>query len=180
MAEFVQVADGDTISSIIACRKRPQCHEMHSWIEKIIKVNPHIGNPDRINPNDTLLIPDNLNEHISEDSIWHNALGHAPPQPGFHPPMCHEIPVEVIQSGDTIERLANEAFKETRYSNAPESVKRAIFLHNNPRLYFYKSGRSLPIGTLANMTPFMLPKNDVAGWERANPILQGELIGAVK
>lgn len=170
MAEFVQVADGDTISSIIASRKRPQCHEMHSWIEKILKVNPHIGNPDIIYPNDTLLIPDNLNEHISEDSIWHNALRHAPPQFGFHPPMCHEIPVEVIQSDDTIERLANEAFKETRYSNAPESVKRAIFLHNNPRLYFCQTGRSLPIGTLANMTPFMLPKNDVAGWERANPI----------
>lgn len=66
MAEFVKVAVGDTICSIVASRKSPHCHEMRAWIEKVVKVNPHIVNPDKIYPNEYLLIPDSLNEHISE------------------------------------------------------------------------------------------------------------------
>ncbi len=74
MAEVVNVMAGDTITSIVAARKSPQCHEMGRWIEKIVKLNPHVGDPDRINPNEKLLIPDHLQEHVPAIEIWKNAL----------------------------------------------------------------------------------------------------------
>ena len=175
MAQIVTVAPGDTLTSIVSSKKGVPYHHAHPWIEKVMKLNPHIGNPDRIHPNEKLIIPESLQEQVQESDIWQNALRHVPPQLGFHPPMHYEIPVELINPGDTIDKLANEAFAHSRYSTVPQSVKRAVFLHNNPRLNLCRFGRPLPSGSLANMTPFMLPKHDVAQWERENPIFQVQL-----
>ena len=86
MAEVVNVANGDTITSIVASRKSPQCHEMRNWIDKVVRLNPHIGNPDRIYPNEKLLIPDTLYEHVSALDIWQNALQHVHRRPDLQSP----------------------------------------------------------------------------------------------
>jgi hypothetical protein len=100
----------------------------------VLELNPHIGNPDHIYPHETLLIPDSLHESVSELTVWQKALRNMPPQLGSHAPMRYEIPVRTIMPGDTIDSLAERAFEDSRYWHVPASVKRAIFLHNNPRL----------------------------------------------
>lgn len=50
----------------------------------------------------------------------------------------------------------------------------AVFLHNNPRLQLCVGSIPLPGGTLANMTPFMLPKHEVHQWEAQHPIFKVE------
>ena len=84
MAEVVNVMVGDTITSIVASRKSPQCHEMRYWIEKVVKLNPHVGDPDHIYPNEKLLIPDSLQEHVPALDIWQNALRYVHRGPGAH------------------------------------------------------------------------------------------------
>jgi len=86
MAEVVNVMVGDTITSIVASKKSPQCHEMGNWIEKVVKLNPHVGDPDKIHPNEKLLIPDSLQENVSALDIWQNALRYVHSRPGAHHP----------------------------------------------------------------------------------------------
>ena len=76
MAEVFNVAVGDTITSIVASRKNPQCHEMQSWVDKIVRLNPHVADPDQIYPNEKILVPDSLQEHVPALDIWQNALRH--------------------------------------------------------------------------------------------------------
>lgn len=174
MVDSVAVAVNDNISKMVKEKRGVPPVEVHQWVDRVLKLNPHIGNPDRIYPNEKLLIPDTLHEPVSELQVWRNALRHVPPQLGCHPPMHYEIPVEVIKAGDTIDRLAAEAFADSRYGHVPDSVKRAVFLHNNPRLQLFVGGIPLPGGTLANMTPFMLPKHEVHQWEAQHPVFKVE------
>jgi hypothetical protein len=175
MAEVVSVAANDTITKIIQTQRSPQPHTLLTWIERVRKLNPHIPNPDRIHPGERLLIPDSLQEQVPEVRAWQNALRHMPPQVAMHPPMHYEIPVHLIMPGDTVDKLAHQVFCDSRYWNMPEGVKLAIFLNNNPRLYGCKWWhRALPMGTLANMTPFLLPRHMVAQWANENPIFKAQ------
>lgn len=174
MVDTVTVAANDNISKLVKQNRGVAPVEVHQWVNRVLALNPHIGDPDRIYPNEKLLIPDSLNEPVSDLQVWRNALRRVPPQLGFHPPMHYEIPVAVIKPGDTIDRLAAEAFGGSRYAHVPGSVKRAVFLHNNPRLQRCAGGIPLPGGTLANMTPFMLPKHEVQQWEVQHPIFKVE------
>ena len=174
MANTVTVAANDNISKIIQQQRGVPPVEVHQWVNRVLNLNPHIGNPNRIYPNEKLLIPETLHEPVSDITIWRNALRHMPPQLALHPPMHYEIPVQVIMPGDTIDQLSGHAFADSRYCHVPESVKRAVFLHNNPRLQRCIGGIPLPGGTLANMTPFMLPNHEVHQWETQHPIFKVE------
>lgn len=175
MAEVVSVATHDNITKIIQAKRGPQPVEMPTWVQRVHKLNPHISNPDQIQPNERLLIPDSLQESVSELAIWQNALRHMPPQLGMQPPVHYEIPIHMIQPGDTVDKLSREAFADSQYWNVPESVKLGIFLHNNPRLYACKWWRyPLPMGTLANMSPFLLSEYYVRQWESQHPIFKAE------
>ena len=174
MANTVTVAANDNISKIIQQQRGVPPVEVHQWVNRVLNLNPHISNPNRIYPNEKLLIPDTLHEPVSDITIWRNALRHMPPQLAFHPPMHYEIPVQVITPGDSIDQLSGQAFADSRYSHVPECVKRAVFLHNNPRLQRCIGGIPLPGGTLANMTPFMLPNHEVQQWETQHPIFKVE------
>ena len=174
MAEIVTVAVNDTISKIVKSKRRVKPNEEHPWTKRVLALNPHIGHPDRIYPNDKLLLPESLNEPVSDEKKWQNALSHVPAQLRFHPPMNYEIPVQVIMPGDAIESLAKQAFVESRFWNVPATVQRAVFMHNNPRLQHCTGFIPLPAGTLANMTPFMLPANEVRQWEVQHPIFRVE------
>ncbi len=52
------------------------------------------------------------------------------------------------------------------------NLKRAIFLSNNPRLQNCVRFIPLPAGSLANMTPFMLPAHEVQQWAATNHIFK--------
>lgn len=174
MVDTYTVAVNDNLSKIIQHQRGVPPVEIHAWLAKVQMLNPHISNPDRIHPNEQLLIPNSLHESVSDVAIWQNALSHVPPKLGHRPPMNYEIPVQVIMPGDTIDRLATQAFAENLYCSVPESVKRAVFLHNNPRLRCCVGFTPMPGGTLANMTPFMLPEHDVLQWEVQHPVFKIE------
>jgi hypothetical protein len=175
MAEVVTVAVNDTITKIIQTKRGPKPNELYAWIDRVRKLNPHIPDPDWIHPHERLLIPDTLHEQVSEVVAWQNALRHTPPQMAIQAPMHYEIPVHLITPGDTVDKLAHQTFADSHYWNVPEGIKLAIFLNNNPRLYGSKWWkRALPMGTLANMTPFLLQKHIVAHWENQNPIFKIE------
>ena len=61
MARKIIVKNGDRIERLLLDRG-VQRHELHRWYTKMREVNPHIGNLDRLQAGDSVLIPDNLNE----------------------------------------------------------------------------------------------------------------------
>jgi hypothetical protein len=67
MAEIVTVAVNDTISKIVKSKRRVKPNEEHLWTKRVLALNPHIGHPDRIYPNDKLLLPESLNEPVSDE-----------------------------------------------------------------------------------------------------------------
>ena len=52
--------------------------ELHGWYKMLLHVNTHNGNLDRIRGGDSVLIPDMLNEFITEHVIWGNAFSAYP------------------------------------------------------------------------------------------------------
>jgi hypothetical protein len=64
VAKVVTAVPGDNISKLLSKRGvRP--HETHSWLDRVRRLNPHIGNLDRIRPGDCILLPDNPLEAVS-------------------------------------------------------------------------------------------------------------------
>ena len=77
MAQTVTVASGDTIHKILA-RRGVKNHEVHDWLTKVHRANPHVGDLDRIWPGDRLLLPDSLIEPVPQHQVWQNAFSAIP------------------------------------------------------------------------------------------------------
>ena len=78
MAQKIIVKNGDRIERLLL-ERGVQRHELHRWYTKLRQVNPHIGNLDRLWAGDSVLIPDTLNEVVTEHVIWENAFSAIPP-----------------------------------------------------------------------------------------------------
>lgn len=65
MAQTVTAVHGDTISKLLS-KRGVQRHETHTWLDRVRRLNPHIGNLDRIWPGDRILLPDSPMEAVSE------------------------------------------------------------------------------------------------------------------
>ncbi len=78
MAESVKVKHNDTITLIINSKRDVQGRSVYLWLSDVRRLNPHISNLDRIYPGEHILIPDRLNENVSFNQIWNNALSQIP------------------------------------------------------------------------------------------------------
>ena len=145
-------------------------------MKKVRELNPHIGNFDLIHPKERILIPDTLHESVSHKVIWENALSQVPESIKARPPLA--LPDEHIayttKAGDCINRIAEMMFADGPNHAMPLSAKRAILLHNNPKLIKQANG-SVPIGTLVNLTTFKLTNYELHQWENAQSCVKSEL-----
>ncbi len=172
MALVVTVAINDSVNKILMTKRLLGFHEVHTWFDRVRELNPHISNLDRISAGEKLLIPDTLHEEVSEKIIWENAMRNVPPQLISQPSLDYEIPVHTISMRDSVDELARLAFENSRFWNLASSVKRAILLHNNPRLQKNLGRGPLPVGALANMAPFKLSHYEVRHWENQHTTFQ--------
>jgi hypothetical protein len=90
------------------------------------------------------------------------------------PPLADEPFAYITKAGDSINLIAEKMFATGPNHAMPHSVKRAILLHNNPRLSNYLDG-SLPTGTLVNLTTFKLTDYELQQWESAHSSVKREI-----
>jgi hypothetical protein len=60
VAQAVAVRHGDTLTNILEQKRGLKTHEIYPWQRKMVKMNPHISDLNRIYPGESLLIPDAL------------------------------------------------------------------------------------------------------------------------
>ncbi|MGD8835427.1 MAG: hypothetical protein PVJ19_10820 [Desulfobacteraceae bacterium] len=177
MAQIVEVRQNDCLSKIIETQKGVKGAIIYQWVKRVQELNPHIGNPDLIYPRERILIPDTMEEVVPQKVIWENALSQMPASMNVRPPLADETLVYTTQPGDSINRIAEMMFADGPNRVIPLNVKRAILLHNNPKLQPYLHG-PVPMGMLVNLTTFKLTISEVRQWENTHPYLKGELNAA--
>jgi hypothetical protein len=165
MARIVEVKKNDTMIKLLETEKGIKGAEVYQWLNKARELNPHIENLDLIYPQERILVPDTLHESVSQKAIWENALSQVPECIKARPPLV--LPDEHIayatKAGDNINRIAQMMFADGPNRAMPLSVKRAVLLHNNPKLFNHLNG-SLPIGTLVNLSAFKLTDCERYQW----------------
>jgi hypothetical protein len=176
MARIVEVKKNDTMIKLLKSEKGIEGAEVYQWLKKTRQLNPHIGDLDLIHPKERILIPDTLHESISQKVIWENALSQVPESMKVRPPLA--LPDEHIayttKAGDSINLIAGMMFADGPNQAMPLGAKRAVLLHNNPKLLNHFNG-SLPIGTLVNVTTFKLTNYEMHQWENAQSCIKCEL-----
>ena len=78
MAQAVTVRHTDTITRILKEKRGLKAHEIYPWQRKMVKMNPHISDLNRIYQGESILIPDSLHENILRHWIWQNAFSKIP------------------------------------------------------------------------------------------------------
>jgi hypothetical protein len=174
MVRIVEVQKNDCLIKIIESEKGIKGVAAYQWVKKVQELNPHIGNIDMIHPKERILIPDTLQETISPKVIWENALSQMPASMNVRPPLADEAFVYITKAGDCINIIAEKMFANSPCHTMTHSAKRAILLHNNPKLLSYLNG-SLPIGTLVNLTTFKLTDYELRQWEHTHSDIKSEL-----
>jgi hypothetical protein len=176
MARIVEVQKNDSMIKLLESEKGIKGAEVYQWLKKAAELNPHIGNLDLIHPKERILIPDTLQERVSQKVIWENALSHVPENIKTRPPLAlpDEHMAYTTKAGDGINRIAEMMFADGPNHAMPLNAKRAILLHNNPKLFNYLNG-SVPIGTLVNLTTFKLTDYERYQWENAQSRVKSEL-----
>jgi hypothetical protein len=107
MAKVVTAVPGDNISKLLSKRGvRP--HETHTRVDRVRRLNPHIGNLDCIWPGDRILLPDSMMEMVSEQKVWENALIRIPTE--LNRPRIGNTVLYFTMPGDTIEAVAKTVF----------------------------------------------------------------------
>jgi hypothetical protein len=162
MAQKVIIKNGDRIERILL-ERGVQRHELHRWYAKLRQVNPHIGNLDRIRAGDPVLIPDQLNEVITEHVIWENAFS-AIPQ-ALRLPWAGNMNILLSGGSDTIDSMALRVFDGTVHSTLSPNTLRAVFLANNLSARAYLNGDRLPPFKPFVGVPVMLKPYDVHYWK---------------
>jgi hypothetical protein len=162
MAEVITVQPTDTINRILTTKRALQPHQIHDWLTRLRSLNPHISDLDRIYPGERVLIPDSLNETVSSDLVWRNALSHIPP--AMAPSHNGHMDLFFTAAGTNLDTIAANAFAESPYTNLPLSAKRAVLFHNNPALRQYPCAGSLPGGMFLDISPHKLNGIDIHCW----------------
>jgi phage tail protein X len=154
MAQAVTVRHGDTITRILKENKALQQHEIHTWLSKLGRINPHISDLNRIYPGESILIPDTSSENVPRTQVWANAFSKIPRTlcMPYHGP----TDIYFVQQGDTIDTVARYMFSSGVHHAMPASSKRALLIHNNPYLENHLSTNRLPANMLLNITPAKL------------------------
>jgi hypothetical protein len=169
MAQVVSVASGDTINKILT-QRGIKTHEMHDWLIKVRRINPQLGDPERIWPGDRILLPDRLIEVVPEYQIWQNAFSHIPQ--GLRRPHVGNTALYFTTPGDTIDGVAQIMFASGHSQRLSSSAKRALVLKNNPVLAGYLITKHLPAGLTLNITPVLLCDREVHFWQAEGPLFE--------
>lgn len=173
MTQTVTVKQQDTITGILKRENNISNHEVNSWMNTIKMLNPHISNLDRIFPGENILIPETLNETISEGQIWGNAFNGVPrilKQSYTGGPQLF-----LTQEGDTIDSVAQYMFEGSKYRSMRASAKRALLLHNNPFLINHLHSNRIPGKGVVVITPVMMSEMDKTFWNIQRNNLKAQL-----
>ncbi len=162
MADVVTVHSGDTLTSILAAKRGLDAGQVHGWMDKLRRMNPHISDLNRLYPGERLLIPTTWLEQVSPDGIWQNAFSGIP-RDLVHPNSGH-IQLFFAPPGTTIDNVAQRMFAEGRHRALSLSTKRAILIHNNPVLEQHLGTNRVPVTTLLDITPARLSRFDKHWW----------------
>jgi hypothetical protein len=95
--QVVTAVHGDNISKLLS-KRGVRLHETHTWLNRVRRLNPHIGNPDRIWPGDRILLPDSPMETVSEQKVWENVLSRVPAELK-HPRGAHTVLYFTVPGG---------------------------------------------------------------------------------
>jgi hypothetical protein len=163
MAQAVTVQHGDTITSILKVKRGLKEHEIHAWRPKLSQINPHISNLDRIYPGESILIPETLNENVIRTRVWQNAFCKIPQ--ALTIPYDGPTDIYFVQSGDTIDKVAQYMFSNGPYRTMAASNKRALLIHNNPYLENHLNSNRPPSNMLLNITPAKLSEMEKHHWQ---------------
>jgi hypothetical protein len=164
MAQTVTEQHGDTLTKILREERGLNAHEIYPWQRKMVPMNPHISDLNRIFPGESLLIPESLNENILRHWIWQNAFSKIP-EALTHPYYGSTL-IYFVQPGDTIDTVSQYMFSSGPYHAMLASNKRALLLHNNPFLENHLDNGQLPVQMLLNITPAKLSEFDLTHWQR--------------
>jgi hypothetical protein len=163
MADVVTVQHGDTLTKILATKRGLGASQIHGWIDKLRRLNPHISDLNRLYPGERLLIPATWMEPVGPDTIWQNAFSRIP-RDLEHPHQGH-AELFFAPPGTTIDSVAQRMFAEGRHRTLPLSTKRAVLIHNNPVLEQYLGANRVPCTTLLDITPARLSRFDKHWWQ---------------
>jgi len=163
MADVVTVRQGDTLTRILAAQRGLGAGQIHGWLDKVRRCNPHISDLNRLYPGERLLIPATWMEPVSPDTIWQNAFSRIP-RDLVHPHADH-VQLFFAPPGTTIDSVAQRMFAEGRHHALPLSTKRAVLIHNNPVLEQYLAANRVPTTTLLDITPACLSRFDKHWWQ---------------
>ncbi len=163
MADVVTVRQGDTLTRILAAQRGLGAGQIHGWLDKVRRCNPHISDLNRLYPGERLLIPAVWMEPVSPDTIWQNAFSRIP-RDLVHPHADH-VQLFFAPPGTTIDSVAQRMFAEGRHRALPLSTKRAVLIHNNPVLEQYLDANRVPSMTLLDITPARLSRFDKHWWQ---------------
>jgi hypothetical protein len=163
MADVVTIRQGDTLTRILAAQRGLGAGQIHGWLDKVRRCNPHISDLNRLYPGERLLIPATWMEPVSPDTIWQNAFSRIP-RDLVHPHAGH-VQLFFAPPGTTIDSVAQRMFAEGRHRALPLSTKRAVLIHNNPVLEQYLDANRVPSTTLLDITPARLSRFDKHWWQ---------------
>lgn len=163
MAEVVTVATGDTLNKIMTSKRGVGNQLVFQWTELVRRLNPHISDVNRIFPNERILLPAHLQESVSPAQMWQNVFSHIPPSLTFA--YAGPLTIYFVQTGDSIDSVAQRMFDTDRYRSLPLSAKRAVLLHNNPILERHLHTKTLPPKIVLDVTPVRLSQLDQSFWK---------------
>ena len=167
MAQAVIVKTGDTVTKLLKQKRGLQNHEIISWLPKVRRINPHISNLDMIHPQEKVLLPERLEELVSDPTIWRNAFAHIPPALSQNDHAGQSMYLCI--GAESIDDVAKTMFADTPYFHIRHSAKRALLIHNNPFLLQHLSTNLIPPGTMVDITPKHFSHMDHHFWDSQRP-----------
>ncbi len=163
MAEAVFVRHGDTLTKILKEKRGLQDYEIHAWQHRMVKLNPHISNLNRIYAGDSILVPDTLHETIPRPRIWQNAFSRIPK--ALTQPWHGATLIYFVHPGDTIDKVAQHMFSSGPFRTMRAANKRALLIHNNPFLENHLGNGRLPAKMVLNITPAKQSELEICHWQ---------------
>ncbi len=151
MAQAVTVSSGDTVAQLLKRKRGLKDHDVLLWLPKVRRINPHISNLNLIHPREKVLLPDHIDETVSESTTWQSAFEQIPPSlshNGNGGQLMH-----LCNGAESIDDVARSMFADTPYFHLPHSAKRALLIHNNPFLLNHLNTDLIPPRTLVDITP---------------------------
>lgn len=164
MTQRVTVNSGDTVTQLLKRKRGLKDHEVISWLPKVRRINPHISNLNLIHPQEKVLLPERLEETVSDAVIWQNAFEHIPPALSRNGQTMH-----LCIGAESIDDVAKSMFADTPNFHIKHSAKRALLIHNNPFLLTYLSTNLIPPGTMVDITPKRFSHMDHHFWNSQRP-----------